>query len=70
LGGEVAGANILVFFGVYEKDDIVISDPLLVDLVLELVVGHQFERSSRDVLIDNQISSSAGDDFRGLFHLL
>ena len=70
MGGEVAGANILVFFGVYEKDDIVISDPLLVDLVLELVVGHQFERSSRDVLIDNQISSSAGDDFRGLFHLL
>lgn len=70
MGGEVAGADVLVFFGVYEVDDIVISDPLFVDLVLELVVGDQFEGSPWDVLVDDQVSAGAGDDFRGLFHLL
>lgn len=49
----------------YEVDDIVIADTLLIDLLLEFVVGDEFEGSFRDIFVDDQVSACRGEELSG-----
>ena len=46
----------------YKVDNVMIPDSLFVDLYLKLIVSDQFKDSFRNVLIDDQKSSSSRQD--------
>lgn len=52
----------MVLFSMYKVDNVMIPDSLFVDLYLKLIVSDQFKDSFRNVLIDDQKSSSSRQD--------